>query len=70
MVSETCGCGAAFQAERADEIKLLNQWRASHKCHEKADLFVVDSSRNETAPDFTKRELHIGFRADEDEDDD
>lgn len=49
-LSESCGCGASFSAERAkDELKLLNQWREQHKCFEKGDLAIVDSSRTELA---------------------
>lgn len=56
MISETCGCGAAFQAERPkDELKLLNQWRKDHRCQTGGNLAIIDSSRSETAP--------IGFMA-------
>lgn len=50
MISESCGCGASFQAERSDEIKLLNQWRTSHKCRSEGNLAIIDSSRSEVAP--------------------
>jgi hypothetical protein len=49
MISETCGCGAAFQAERADELKLLNSWRTNHKCRSEGNLAIIDTSRNETS---------------------
>lgn len=56
MIAETCQCGAAFQAERSDELKLLNAWRTGHKCLPvEGSLAIVDSSRSETAP--------IGFLA-------
>lgn len=55
MISESCSCGASFQAERSDEIKLLNQWRTGHRCKSEGNLAIVDSSRVETAP--------IGFMA-------
>lgn len=45
MISETCSCGASFQAERSDEIKLLNQWRVNHKCRTEGNLAIVDNSR-------------------------
>ena len=47
MISETCTCGASFQAERSDEIKLLNQWRVNHKCRTEGNLAIVDNSRSE-----------------------
>jgi len=49
MISESCGCGASFQAERNDEIKLLNQWRTNHKCKSEGNLAIIDTSRNEHA---------------------
>jgi hypothetical protein len=49
MISETCGCGAAFQAERQDELKLLNTWRTNHKCRSEGNLAIIDTSRNETS---------------------
>lgn len=55
MISESCSCGASFQAERSDELKLLNLWRTSHKCRSEGNLAIIDSSRVETAP--------VGFMA-------
>lgn len=71
-VAETCSCGAAFSAERNDELKLLNQWREAHKCQfpKSGDLAIVDTSNNQIADDFRIPELHIGFRPSEDDDDD
>ena len=47
MISETCSCSASFQAERSDEIKLLNQWRTNHKCRAEGNLAIIDNSRSE-----------------------
>lgn len=47
MLSETCVCGASFQAERSDELKLLNSWRTNHKCRIEGNLAIVDNSRSE-----------------------
>jgi hypothetical protein len=49
MISESCSCGASFQAERSDEIKLLNQWRTNHKCRSEGNLAIIDTSRSETS---------------------
>ena len=49
VISESCSCGASFQAERNDEIKLLNQWRTNHQCREVANLAIVDTSKTELA---------------------
>jgi hypothetical protein len=71
-LSETCGCGAAFSAERNDELKLLNAWRTTHKCSipKHGDLAMIDTSSTQIADDFRIPELHIGFRPDEGDDDD
>jgi hypothetical protein len=70
-ISETCSCGAAFSAERNDELKLLNAWRTTHKCmsQESGNLAIVDMSNTQIADDFRIPELHIGFRPDEGDDD-
>ena len=69
-LSEACSCGASFQAERSDELKLLNQWREQHKCpsNDTGGLVVIDSARSDAAPDFTVPEMHIGFRMNEEDD--
>jgi hypothetical protein len=71
-LSETCSCGANFSAERNDELKLLNSWRAQHKCSfpKGGDLAIVDMARSDLAPDLTEPELHIGFRRLEPDEDD
>jgi len=71
-ISETCSCGAAFSAERNDELKLLNSWRTTHKCisHDSGSLAIVDTASTQIADDFRIPELHIGFRPSEDDDDD
>lgn len=69
-ISETCSCGAAFSAERNDELKLLNQWREAHKCQfpKQGDLAIMDTAQTSIAEDFRIPELHIGFRPSEDDD--
>lgn len=47
MISEACACGASFQAERSDELKLLNTWRSNHKCRDSGNLAIIDTSRSE-----------------------
>jgi len=50
MISESCGCGASFSAERSDELKLINSWRTNHKCRpQEGNLAIVDASRSELA---------------------
>lgn len=51
MISETCSCGASFQVDRSDELKLVNQWRQDHKCRpQEGNLAIIDSARIESAP--------------------
>ena len=72
-LSEVCSCGASFTAERpADELKLLNAWRKSHRCHpQPGDLLVTGvDSRADFAPVEQEPEFAIGFRYDPEEDDD
>jgi hypothetical protein len=70
-VSESCGCGGSFSADRPkDELRLLNLWRSSHVCFVGGDLVVTGSGGVvESAPDFTDKNLHIGFRGQEFDDD-
>jgi len=32
MINETCSCGAAIEVNRDDELKLIREWRRTHKC--------------------------------------
>lgn len=71
-ISEACSCGASFTAERKDELRLLKDWRANHRCERKEDpLVIMDNSSITVAHDYTTiPELHIGFRPNEGDDDD
>ena len=66
-ISESCSCGASFTADRDDEIKLLNQWRTSHKCKLSGDLIFNNPSTAVTDKvDYvTEPELQLGFRYDD-----
>lgn len=63
-ISESCSCGASIELDRADELSLLYEWRKSHRCkgQDSAEFFSQAMSSVETAPDFTDKNLHIGFR--------
>ena len=69
-LSEVCSCGASFTAERDDELKLLNAWRKSHRCHpQPGDLLVTGvDSRADFVGDFQEPDFKIGFRYEPDED--
>lgn len=66
-LSESCGCGASFTADRDDELKLLNQWRISHKCKDTGDLIFNNPSTAtiEKVEYVTEPELQLGFRYDD-----
>ena len=70
-VSESCGCGASFSADRPkDELRLLNSWRSSHTCFSREELLLTsDNSVVVQTPDVKVPELHIGFRGQEFDDD-
>ena len=63
-ISESCSCGASIELDRADELTLLYEWRKSHRCkgQDSSDFFSSAAPMLETAPDFTDKNLHIGFR--------
>ena len=66
-ISESCSCGASIELDRANEDSLWREWRKNHKCKvvDKADFFSQAATTVETAPDFTDKNLHIGFRGQE-----
>lgn len=64
-VRERCSCGAEFECERDDELRLLREWRRVHVHEfEPGGVVVSDSGRSDAAPDSVVPELHIGFRGD------
>lgn len=68
MVRERCSCGAEFETDDKEAVKLLREWRKAHLHQfEPGSLALLDSARSELAPDNVLPELHIGFRADPDE---
>jgi hypothetical protein len=66
-LSESCSCGAGFSAERDDELKLLNEWRKTHKCPKPQGGNLGLTSSSETSPNYHIPEMHIGFRGDDDD---
>lgn len=69
-LSEVCSCGASFTAERDDELKLLNAWRKSHRCHpQPGDLLVTGVDSRADFPGDPEPEFKIGFRYEYEEED-
>lgn len=66
-ISESCTCGASFTADRDDELKLLNQWRTSHKCKTSGDLIFNNPATAvmDKVDYVTEPELQLGFRYDD-----
>jgi hypothetical protein len=75
-IKETCSCGADFKVSEGDLddlLKAVRSWRRAHKCVHSADTEMGDinasTSNTERAEDFMIPELHIGFRPNENDDD-
>lgn len=74
-IKETCSCGAQFKlssVEMEEGMRALRNWRKTHKCvhsglTEMGDINSSFSS-SERVEDTTFPELHIGFRPNEDDD--
>jgi len=64
-VSESCGCGAGFSADRDDELRLLNEWRRAHSCRVPEGGSLSVESRVESVEDVVYPVLRVGFRGDE-----
>ena len=62
MIREVCSCGAEFESDEKQAVRLLREWRAVHKCVEpQGNQIVVDSATIE------RSEPSIGFRYDPEE---
>lgn len=68
MIRERCSCGAEFETDEQDAPELVADWRELHQ-HEVPAVDVGGHTSGfaviEQAPDFTRPELHIGFRSDD-----
>lgn len=62
MFRERCSCGAEFETDEEQGLKLLREWRKEHKCMPGDHTPTSGMAQVETAPDATRPELHIGFR--------
>lgn len=68
MISETCACGASFQAERADELELWEDWLARHACSNRKEFGGSLDSRLERSDSFIAEDMRpVGFRPDTDD---
>lgn len=65
MIRERCSCGAEFETDEDNALKLLRDWRKTHKHTTPQELRETDSAaRSELSSEPYTPELHIGFRAD------
>lgn len=65
MIRERCSCGAEFETDRDDALKLLREWRNKHRHDvtlERRDVELNAMAEVAAAPYVP--ELHVGFRAD------
>lgn len=68
MIRERCSCGAEFETDDKNAVSLLKDWRKNHKCDKPFDAVTSSGfAQVEIAPDYTEKELHIGFRYQEDD---
>lgn len=69
MVRERCSCGAEFESDDSQAVRLLRQWRKEHVCVTPAEEYKdagTSMSSTETVGEASYPELRIGFRGDED----
>lgn len=70
-VRERCGCGAEFESDQPNCVRLWREWRLDHSCVPTAEEYK-DAGGSfavlETVTDNRRPELHIGFRPSEDDD--
>lgn len=65
MIRERCSCGAEFETDEQQALRLVKDWRINHKHNIASEQH--DSSIESTlgiAADVKEPELHIGFRPD------
>jgi hypothetical protein len=64
MVRERCACGAEFESDQSNAMKLIKEWRQEHLCvylpggHPAGNA----TAQVELSLDYREPELHIGFR--------
>jgi len=63
---ERCSCGAEFETDSVQGMRLIREWRREHRCVDEVSdpSFVSAEAKSEIAPDNVTPELHIGFRSD------
>lgn len=69
MIREKCSCGAEIETDEENPLKILRAWRKNHVCKANGELIYSSGFATvESAPDYTKPEMHLGFRYNEDDD--
>lgn len=69
MVRERCSCGAEFESDSKQAMRLVREWRATHTCQPTLTDLGTRTTQTDTTPaDNRTPELHIGFRPVEDDD--
>lgn len=68
MIRERCGCGAEIETDGENDYDIVTEWRNDHRCivpAPEAPGHTSGFALIEQAPDYTRPELHIGFRNDD-----
>lgn len=59
MIRERCSCGAKFESDSREAIKLWREWRRKHTCPDLTD--ITDNSDRTSAANTQTETLPIGF---------
>ena len=54
MIRERCSCGARFETDQLDSLKLVREWRKKHSC-------IAQDEQDGTTSGFAQVEQPIGF---------
>jgi hypothetical protein len=63
MIRERCSCGAKFESDSREAIKLWREWRRKHNCPDRDETAEFNSQANtqtETLPIGFAPQMHQG----------
>lgn len=56
MISEKCSCGAKFETDEPEPIKLVRDWRKNHTCQSEVEIDLSPTHG------LSENQLAIGFQ--------
>jgi hypothetical protein len=64
MIHERCSCGASIKTDEAEAVKLVREWRKSHRCEIELDQdgAISGTAQVESAIGFQMSGLQIPAR--------